>query len=86
MRPDAGTLVASPHTSPSASELTILHFNDVYELEERSREPVGGASRFKSRFDSLKHLNPLVVFSGDAISPSKSKPTCYTCFVLFYRA
>lgn len=26
--------------------ITILHFNDVYEIEARSEEPVGGAARY----------------------------------------
>lgn len=30
--------------------LTILHFNDVYEIEARSDEPVGGAARYFRMF------------------------------------
>lgn len=52
---------------------TIIHFNDVYNIEERQKEPVGGASRFKTRLDSLQELRPLVLFSGDALNPSNSK-------------
>lgn len=29
--------------------LTILHFNDVYEIEARAEEPVGGAARWPER-------------------------------------
>lgn len=29
----------------SQSDLVILHFNDVYEVESRQEEPVGGAAR-----------------------------------------
>ena len=50
--------------------LTIIHFNDVYNIEEREKEPVGGAARFKTGLDSLRGLHPLVLFSGDALSPS----------------
>lgn len=50
--------------------LTIVHFNDVYNIEEREKEPVGGAARFKTRLDCLCELHPLVLFSGDALSPS----------------
>ena len=50
--------------------LTIVHFNDVYNIEEREKEPVGGAARFKTRLDCLRELHPLVLFSGDALSPS----------------
>lgn len=49
----------------------ILHFNDVYNVESRtSPEPVGGAARFCTAIKSFQHLNPLVLFSGDAFSPS----------------
>ena len=46
--------------------LTILHFNDVYNVE-------GGAARMCTAFKSFSHLNPLVLFSGDLIAPSMSK-------------
>lgn len=32
----------------SPSDLVILHFNDVYEVESRKEEPVGGAARYKA--------------------------------------
>ena len=53
--------------------LSIIHFNDVYDVQEREREPVGGAARFKTAVDRLKRLNPLVVFSGDCLNPSPRK-------------
>jgi 5'-nucleotidase len=54
-----------------ADSLTIVHFNDVYEVQERKKEPVGGAARFKTAVDSVaRKLNPLVVFSGDCLNPS----------------
>ena len=53
--------------------LTIVHFNDVYNIEPREKEPVGGAARFATKLASLRHLNPLTVFSGDALNPSLSK-------------
>ena len=53
--------------------VTILHFNDVYHIEERETEPVGGAARFVTAINNMKDLNPLVLFSGDAFSPSPSK-------------
>ena len=53
--------------------LTILHFNDVYNIEARDKEPVGGAARFTTLIKSKAHLNPLVLFSGDAFNPSISK-------------
>ena len=57
----------------TAKTLTIIHFNDVYNVEARDKEPVGGAARFKAYVDSLSDKNPLVLFSGDAIAPSNSK-------------
>ena len=63
----------SIHGGVGSSSLSIIHFNDVYELREREKEPVGGVSRFKSKIDSLRLQDPLVLFSGDALSPSNSK-------------
>jgi len=55
------------------NSLTILHFNDVYNVDPRSVEPVGGAARFVNALRSFGHLNPLVLFSGDVFSPSMRK-------------
>ena len=53
--------------------VTIIHFNDVYNIEARQQEPVGGAARFATALARRRHLNPLVVFSGDAFNPSISE-------------
>lgn len=50
------------------SELIVLHFNDVYNIEQPSSDAVGGAARFATIVKQYK--DPLVVFSGDAFSPS----------------
>lgn len=51
--------------------LRIIHFNDVYNIENGKQEPVGGAARFKTVIDELnKKKNHFVLFSGDAFSPS----------------
>lgn len=51
--------------------LTVLHYNDVYNIDQNTlTEPVGGAARFKTAIKSCSHLNPLVLFSGDAFNPS----------------
>ncbi|CAH1780293.1 unnamed protein product [Owenia fusiformis] len=50
--------------------ITILHFNDVYNIEPQEHEPKGGAARMASYIDSVRDLNPLVLFSGDALNPS----------------
>lgn len=54
-----------------SQNLVILHFNDVYNVEPNPQEPVGGAARFCTAIKSFEHLNPLVLFSGDAFSPSR---------------
>lgn len=52
-------------------KLRIIHFNDVYNIEEGKVEPVGGASRFYTAIEDLKKEGPaLIAFSGDALSPS----------------
>ncbi|XP_060517540.1 trifunctional nucleotide phosphoesterase protein YfkN isoform X2 [Cylas formicarius] len=54
-----------------SENVVILHFNDVYNVESRTGpEPVGGAARFCTAVKSFHSLNPLVLFSGDAFSPS----------------
>lgn len=57
--------------SPS-NKLTILHFNDVYNIEPRDKEPVGGAARFVTKMKSFQG-EPLILFSGDLLNPSLSK-------------
>ena len=57
--------------------ITILHFNDVYNIEPQvTQEPQGGAARMSQYVKSVKDLNPLVLFSGDAFNPSLSKDFC----------
>lgn len=57
-----------------SQNLVILHFNDVYNVESRPKpEPVGGAARFCTAIKSFQHLQPLILFSGDAFSPSMRK-------------
>ncbi|GMI18964.1 hypothetical protein TeGR_g4904 [Tetraparma gracilis] len=69
--------VPPPVDGPMVSSLTVLHFNDVYNIEGQSREPVGGAARFVTMVDQLRAKakedgseDPLVLFSGDAFNPS----------------
>ena len=53
-----------------AGQITIIHFNDVYNIEERQREPVGGSARFCTKVHSYTDEKPLVIFSGDSFNPS----------------
>nr|CAB3242670.1 apyrase-like [Phallusia mammillata] len=59
------------------NRLSILHFNDVYEISERTREPVGGAARFATamtqqvnRITQETGVRPLILFGGDCLNPS----------------
>lgn len=61
-------------SSTTNNSLYILHYNDIYNIDANSSvEPVGGASRFSTAVKSFSHLNPLILFSGDAFSPSMCK-------------
>lgn len=54
-------------------EFMIIHFNDVYDIEPQSSEPVGGVARFRTVVNSLqKHYgsNIITLFSGDIFAPS----------------
>ena len=56
-------------------KINIIHFNDVYNVESGTKEPFGGAARVVTLIEKLKEqeTNPtIVIFSGDAISPSTS--------------
>lgn len=65
---------AIPLSPPPPTILSILHFNDVYNIDSNTNvEPIGGAARFCTAIKSLAHLDPLVLFSGDAFSPSMRK-------------
>lgn len=68
---------SAPASAPAAAApaaggpktLVTLHYNDVYNLEEGKKEPVGGAARFAGMVFEQKD-DPLVLFSGDALNPS----------------
>lgn len=48
----------------------ILHFNDVYEIDARARDPCGGVARFIAKLATYRDAEPLVLFSGDFLAPS----------------
>lgn len=63
-----------PQKYTTMAHLNIIHFNDIYNVEPNSsREPIGGAARFLTAVKSMANLNPLILFSGDAFSPSIRK-------------
>ena len=42
----------------SSQNLTIMHYNDVYNVESREKpEPIGGAARMLTAFKQFSHLN-----------------------------
>ena len=54
--------------------ITLIHFNDVYNVDSRGVEPVGGAARFLTAVKAAsRDCNPLILFSGDIFAPSISK-------------
>ncbi|KAA0200128.1 Trifunctional nucleotide phosphoesterase protein YfkN [Fasciolopsis buskii] len=56
----------------------ILHFNDVYNVEESSGDLCGGAARFVTalkQFRAQAKENTLILFSGDLLSPSSLSMT-----------
>jgi 5'-nucleotidase len=59
------------------TELDIIHFNDVYNIEPGSCEPVGGAARFVHAINQHRTEDSMILFSGDVLSPSLlSTVTC----------
>ena len=50
--------------------MIILHFNDIYEYEANLKESYGGAARLSWQIKNLKQDKPLVIHSGDFLSPS----------------
>uniref|UniRef100_T1KNP1 5'-Nucleotidase C-terminal domain-containing protein n=1 Tax=Tetranychus urticae TaxID=32264 RepID=T1KNP1_TETUR len=57
-------------SSTKSDEITILHFNDVYNVDEHNVEPIGGAARFVSALQSTRTQSTLTLFSGDCLGPS----------------
>ncbi|XP_064119226.1 mannosylglucosyl-3-phosphoglycerate phosphatase-like isoform X2 [Macrobrachium nipponense] len=55
---------------PKDPSIVILHFNDIYNVEEQNREPRSGAPRFKTALKSFQEQDPLILFSGDILAPS----------------
>jgi len=73
---------AAPRSGGLPKAMTILHFNDVYNVEPRPKEPVGGISRFVTRVQELRaeavtrgEEEAVVLFSGDAFNPSITSTT-----------
>lgn len=48
--------------------VSIIHFNDCYNIEPNPQS--SGAAGFLTAINQLRHLNPMILFSGDILSPS----------------
>jgi hypothetical protein len=59
---------------PAAERLTLIHFNDVYNVDPRDREPEGGAARY--------NLKTPASFTSLALGPFALK-TCGQCYKTF---
>lgn len=57
-RPISDRLTSQQPVAGSDRRLVLLHFNDVYNIEPSTREPVGGASRLAYRVgpQAAKHV------------------------------
>ncbi len=53
-----------------AGEFSIIHFNDVYEIQPVKKGKYGGAARVATLIKELGGQENLILFSGDAFSPS----------------
>jgi hypothetical protein len=66
-------------------ELKILHFNDVYDIEDKKssippapdcERPIASASRFITAMRQAGSKEKLVLFSGDLFAPDKISYLC----------
>lgn len=69
------TMPREPHLPVPGADLRILHFNDVYDIQPDTREPVGGFARFRTVLKRYHEKidddsKTLTLFSGDAFNPS----------------
>lgn len=55
--------------SVSRKLLQIIHFNDVYNIEENDKGQ-GGVSRFITKMNEHNSKEKLTLFSGDLFAPS----------------
>ena len=66
------------HKMVATEKLTLIHFNDVYNVESAEKqEPVGGAARMRTAIKKYSDRNPLILFSGDCFAPSICKHSTF---------
>jgi 2',3'-cyclic-nucleotide 2'-phosphodiesterase (5'-nucleotidase family) len=65
------SVVLQASSTPPQQRLSLIHFNDVYNIDSRTVEPVGGAARLAHLVRRLQaEEGALVLFSGDCLNPS----------------
>ncbi len=72
------TIISDNNNYNCSPIVSILHFNDCYNIDPRSQEPSGGAARFVTALRSFSPCDPMVLFSGDVIAPSISLFSTFT--------
>lgn len=65
-------LIYACSPSPSSRDLTVLHFNDVYQLDPTNGGKTGGAARVATIVAKYGDKDPLVLFSGDLLGSSQN--------------
>lgn len=58
----------APDSHDGDNFITIIHFNDCYNIEPGPES--SGAAGFLTAVNQFRHLNPIILFSGDILSPS----------------
>ena len=77
--PNRPTLLPdAPRAAARACTTTVRKptVNDVYNIEERAIEPVGGAARFTHAVSSFADEDPLILFSGDCLNRELPATRC----------
>lgn len=65
-------LACACSSPPASRNLTVLHFNDVYQLDPTNGGKTGGAARVATIVARYGGKDPLVLFSGDLLGSSQN--------------
>lgn len=65
---DNNNIVEENKKEEEENSVTIIHFNDCYNIEPGPQS--SGAAGFLTAINQHRHLNPIILFSGDILSPS----------------
>jgi 2',3'-cyclic-nucleotide 2'-phosphodiesterase (5'-nucleotidase family) len=60
-----------PAATPGHKELTLIHYNDVYEFGPTNGGKRGGVARLQTILNEHASENPMLVFGGDALGGSQ---------------